>query len=99
MEINEIFTFPYDFGKGQKKICVNGSGMNAMFDIPYNFRLIVKFSTDMINNSREKNRVQLYKLLQANSCVVFSLTTALNKFCFHSLRNKKINLVLASLRF
>ena len=44
MEITEIFSFRYDFRKGEKEICVNSSGMNAMFDIPYNFRLSVKFS-------------------------------------------------------
>ena len=54
MEINEIFTLRYDFGKGEKETCVNSSGMNAMFDIPHNFRLSVKFSTHMINNTREK---------------------------------------------
>ena len=37
MEINEIFNFRYDFGKREKETCVNNSGMNAMFDIPYNF--------------------------------------------------------------
>ena len=54
MEINEIFTFLYDFGKREKETCGNSSGMNAMFDIPHNFRLSVKFSTHMINNTREK---------------------------------------------
>ena len=54
MEINEIFNFRYDFGKCEKETCVNSSGMNDMFDIPYNFRLIVKFSIHMINNTREK---------------------------------------------
>ena len=48
MEINEIFSFRYDFGKCKRDTCVNSSGMNAMFDIPYNFRLSVKFSTYMI---------------------------------------------------
>ena len=54
MEINEIFNFPYDFGKCEEETCVNSSRMNAMFDIPHNFRLSVKFSTHMINNTREK---------------------------------------------
>ena len=66
-----------------------------MFDIPYNFRLSVKILTHMMNSTREKNRVQLYQLLQVISCVsIFALATALNKFRFHSLRNKMINLVL-----
>ena len=54
MEINESFNFCYDFGKREKETCMNSSGMNALFDIPYNFRLSVKFSSYMINNTREK---------------------------------------------
>ena len=54
MEINEIFSFCYDFAKHEMETCVNGSGTHGMFDIPYNFRLSVKFSIDMINNTREK---------------------------------------------
>ena len=54
MEINKIFSFRYDFGKSEKETCVNSRGMNTMFDIPYNFRLSVKFSTHVINNTREK---------------------------------------------
>ena len=37
MEINENFSFRYDFGKREKDTYVNSSGMNAMFDIPYDF--------------------------------------------------------------
>ena len=37
MEIDEIFSFRYDFGKCEKETCVNSSRMNAMSDIPYNF--------------------------------------------------------------
>ena len=54
METNEIFIFCYDFGKHKKDTCINSSGMNAMFDIPSNFQLSMKFSTHMINNTREK---------------------------------------------
>ena len=54
MGINESFSFRYDCGKREKNICVNSSGMNAMFDISCNFRLSVKFSTHLINNTREK---------------------------------------------
>ena len=57
MKINEIFSFRYDFGKREKETCVNSRGMNAMFDIPYNFRLSVKFSTRTVNNTREKIRL------------------------------------------
>ena len=64
---NEILNFPYDFGKHEKETCVNSSGMNVMFDISHNFRLSVSFSTHMIINTREKNRVHLYLLLQTNS--------------------------------
>ena len=48
MEINEISSFRYDFGKPEKDTCVNSSGMNAMFEISYNFQLSVKFSTHMV---------------------------------------------------
>ena len=54
MEINEIFSFRYDFGKREKETCVNSKVMNAMLDIPYNFRLSLKFLTHMRNNAREK---------------------------------------------
>ena len=47
-EINEVFSFPYDFDKRAKETCVSNSRMNAMFDIPHNFRLRVKFSTHML---------------------------------------------------
>ena len=33
MKINETFSFRYDFGKREKEILVNSSGMNSMFDI------------------------------------------------------------------
>ena len=54
MEINKIFSFRYDVGKREKETCVSRRGTNAMFDIPYNFRLSVKFSTHMVNNTTEK---------------------------------------------
>ena len=54
MEINEIFSFRYDFDKREKETCAYSSGMNEMFDILYNFRLSVKFSIHTINNAREK---------------------------------------------
>ena len=37
MGINKIFSFRYDFDKREKETCVNSSGINAMFDISYNF--------------------------------------------------------------
>ena len=55
--------------------------MNAIFDIPYNFRFGVKFSTHIINSTREK---------AGFNCI----NNALNAFHFHSFRNKIINLVL-----
>ena len=35
MKKKKIFSFRYDFGKREKDTCVNSSGMNAIFDIPY----------------------------------------------------------------
>ena len=55
--------------------------MNAIFDIPYNFQFSVKFSTHMINSTRKKTGL---------NCT----NNSLNKFHFHSFRNKIINLVL-----
>ena len=43
----------------------------------------------------EKNRVQLYQLLQVKIVLlVFALAPALSKFCFRLLRDKIINLVM-----
>ena len=39
MDINEIFSFRYDFSKCEKDTSVNRSGMNAMFDISCDFWL------------------------------------------------------------
>ena len=80
MEINEIFSFRYDFCKREKDPCVNSSGMNPMFDIPYNFRLSVKFSTHMINNTRGKIGLSFTSYFRPLVVVVFALATALNKF-------------------
>ena len=33
IEINEIFSFRYDFCKLEEDTCVNSSGMNVMFEI------------------------------------------------------------------
>ena len=38
MEINKIFSISYDFNSREVDICINSSGMNTVFDIPYNFR-------------------------------------------------------------
>ena len=46
-----------NFCKREKETCVNISGMNAMFDIPHNFRLSVKFSIHMINNAINKHSI------------------------------------------
>ena len=43
MEINEVLSIRCNFHKCEKGTCVNISGMNAMFDITYKSRLIVKF--------------------------------------------------------
>ena len=33
MQINQVFSFQYDFGKRERDACVNSRGMNAMFHI------------------------------------------------------------------
>ena len=43
MEINEVLSIRCNLHKCEKGTCVNISGMNAMFDITYKSRLIVKF--------------------------------------------------------
>ena len=40
--MNKIFSCHYDFGKQEKDTCVNSSGMNAMFGIPYNSQLSIR---------------------------------------------------------
>ena len=42
MKINEIRCIRYDFDKDEKDNYVNSSGMDAMFEIPYKFRLNVR---------------------------------------------------------
>ena len=76
MEINKIFSFRYDFGKREKGTCINSSGMNAMFDIPYNFRLSVKFSTNMIDSTREKVGFSCTNYFRSIVVLVFVLSTA-----------------------
>ena len=56
MEINKIYSFREDFGKREKSASVSSGGMKAMFEIRYNFRLSVKFSTHV---KMRKNRVPL----------------------------------------
>ena len=51
MEINEIFSFRHDFGKREKDTCVNSSGMNAMFGIPYNSQFSIRCE---VTNSYDK---------------------------------------------
>ena len=65
-----------------------------MFDIRYNFRLSVKFSTRMITSTREKVVFSCTYYFSSIVALVFVLATALNKFCSRSLRTKMINLVL-----
>ena len=98
METNENFSLHYDFGKHEKDTCVNSSGMNVIFNIPSNFRLSVKFSTHMINNTTEKIGFTCANYFRPIVVLVFTLAIALNKLCFRSLRNKMTTLVLVSLR-
>ena len=51
MEMNDILSIRYDFDARKEYSCVNSSGMNTILDIPYNFRLCVKFST-VLNSTR-----------------------------------------------
>ena len=59
-----------------------------------NFRLSVRFSTHMINSTREKIEFSFTNCFRSIVLLVFALATALSKFRFRSLRNKMINLVL-----
>ena len=82
MEINEIFSFRHDLGKSENDTCVNSSGMNAMFQISSNFRLSVKFSTHMINSTRQKIGFSYTNYFRSLVVLVFALVTALSKFQF-----------------
>ena len=62
----------------------NTSGWLLLFRI----WLSVKFSTDMINSTREKIEFSCTNCFRSTVLLVFALATALNKFCFRSLRNK-----------
>ena len=42
--MQKAFSFHCDFGKREKDTFVKSSGMNAMCDFPWNFRLSMKFS-------------------------------------------------------
>ena len=68
----------------------NTSGWLLLFRIWWS----VKFSTDMINSTREKIEFSCTNCFRSTVLLVFALATALNKFCFRSLRNKMINLGL-----
>ena len=92
--MNEIFSFRYDFDKRGKGTCASSRGINAMFDIPYIFRLSVNFSTHMINNTSEKIGFRCTNYFRPIVVLVLALATALNKFCFRSLRNQMADLVL-----
>ena len=85
MKINEILSISYGFDKCEKDTCVNSSGMNAMFDIPYNLQLNVKISIHMMNSTRAKTGSSFTNYLRSIVMLVFGLTAALNKFRFHSL--------------
>ena len=59
-----------------------------------NYRLYVKFSTHMINSTREKIMFICTNCFRSIVALVFALATALSKFRFRSPKNKTINLVL-----
>ena len=54
--------------------------MNAVFDIPYNFRLSVKFSTHMMNSTVAKLEFSCTNYFRSVVVLLLALTTALNKF-------------------
>ena len=83
MEINEIFSIRCHFGRHEKGTCLSSMRMNAM-----------KFLTHMTKSTREKVGFSCTNYLRPIVVLIFALATALNKFRFHSLRNKIINLVL-----
>ena len=68
--------------------CVNSSEMNAIFDIPYNFRLSVKLSTHMINSARTKIEFGCTNYFRSIVTLVFAVTIALSKFRFIPLESK-----------
>ena len=94
MKINQILRIRYDCDKDEKNNCVNSSGMNATFDISHNFRINVKFSTHMMNDARVKLGFSCSSYFRPIVVQVSALTTALNNFRLHSLRNKMVTLVL-----
>ena len=55
----------------------------------YNFQLSVKFSTHMINSTREKIEFSCTSCFRSIALLVFALSTALRNFRFHSLRKKR----------
>ena len=94
MEINEILSIYYNFDKHEKNTCVNSRRMYSMFDIPYNFRLSVKFSIHTMNSTRAKIGLSCTNYFMSIVILAFALITTLNKFRLYSLRNIMINLVL-----
>ena len=87
MKINVILAFVSILASLKRSTCISSSGMNAMFDILYNFRLCVKFSTHMTNNTREKIGFSCTNCFRPLVVLIFVQATALNKFCFRLLRN------------
>ena len=94
MEIKEILAFVMILASVKKDTCVNSSVMNTIFDIPYDFRLTVKFSTHKINSTRKKIGFSCTNYFRPIVVLAVALATAMNKFHFHSLRKKMINLIL-----
>ena len=84
------------FWQAWKEHLLNSRGMNAMFGITYNFRLSMKYSTRIMKSTRVKIGFSCTNCFRSIVMEVFAPTTALNKFCVHSLRNKMINLVLVN---
>ena len=70
-------SFRYDFGKHKKDTSIDSSGMNAMFDIHYNFRLSLMFSAHIINVTRKTSGFSCTNYFSPMVVLVFVLATAL----------------------
>ena len=49
-----LISSAYNFDKPEKLTCVNSGEMNATFEIPFNLRLSVKFSSHIMKSTRAK---------------------------------------------
>ena len=76
MEINKIFSISYDFNSREVDICINSSGMNTVFDIPYNFRWRNHFDFPLQFYMNKKN--EFSKVLLKSRLIMVHATTWYN---------------------